>query len=138
MVFFSRLTGNVLRMAGFIGVAVFVVQQPVAEASNLTFQGQNAGLFSTANPSDTSVLMNSVVKPVVTSTPISSATMIEQSIISQLSSKIYNDIFKGSAASGSYDLGSGNSISYKRSGGYITVNIISPTNGTTTLTVLDQ
>ena len=81
--------------------------------------------------------MNSVSKPVVTSS-ISSATLIEQSIVSQISLKIYNEIFKGSAVSGSYDLGGGNSISYKRSSGYITVNLTNPGNGTTTLTVLDQ
>ena len=137
MVFFSTLSGSVLRKAGFIGIAVIASHTLAAEASNLTFQGQNAGLFPTANPSDTSVLMNSVAKPVATSS-ISSATLIEQSIVSQISLKVYNEIFKGTAASGSYDLGGGNSISYKRSGGYITVNITSPSNGTTTLTVLDQ
>ena len=137
MRFFNTLTGSVVRVAGFLGLAVLVSHSPVAEASNLTFQGQNAGLFSTANPSDTSVLMNSVTKPVVTSTipSISPATLIEQSVVSQISSKIYNQIFTGTAASGSYDLGGGNTISYLRSGGYITIDITSPSNGTTTLTV---
>ena len=140
MRFFSTLTGSVLRTAGFLGLAVLASHSPVAEASNLTFQGQNAGLFSTANPSDTSVLMNSVAKPVVTSTipSISPATLIEQSVVSQISSKIYNQIFSGTAASGSYDLGGGNTISYLRSGGYVTINITSPTTGTTTLTVPDS
>ena len=140
MLFFSTLSGSVLRKAVFIGIAVIASHTLAAEASNLTFQGQNAGLFPTANPSDTSVLMNSVAKPVATSTipSISPATLIEQSIVSQISSKIYNQIFSGTAASGSYDLGGGNSISYTRSGGYITINITSPSNGTTTLTVLDQ
>jgi len=137
MVFFSRLTGSVLRRAGLIGLAVLASHTLAAEASTLTFQGQNAGLFSSANPSDTSMLMNSVAKPAVTSS-ISSATLIEQSIISQISLKIYNEIFKGTAASGSYDLGGGNAISYMRSGGYITVKLTNPGNGTTTLSVLDQ
>ena len=118
-------------------LALLASHSSKAEASSFIFQGQNAGLFSSANPSDTSVLMNSVSKPVVTSS-ISSATLIEQSIVSQISLKIYNEIFKGSAVSGSYDLGGGNSISYKRSSGYITVNLTNPGNGTTTLTVLDQ
>ncbi len=140
LVFFSTLTGSVLRIASFIGVALLVVHSPAADASNLVFQGQNAGLFPGANPSDTSVLMNSVEKPTAKSTisSISPATLIEQSIVSQISSKIYNDMFKGSAPSGSYDLGGGNTISYLREGGYITVTITSPGNGTTTLTVLDQ
>ena len=137
MVFFSTLTGHAVRKACFICIALSVTQFSVADASNLTFQGQNAGLFSTANPSDTAVLMNSVAKPAVTSS-ISSATLIEQSIISQISLKIYNEIFKGTAASGSYDLGGGNAISYMRSGGYITVKLTNPGNGTTTLSVLDQ
>ncbi len=135
MVFFSRLKGRVVLRAG--ALALLASHSSKAEASSFIFQGQNAGLFSSANPSDTSVLMNSVSKPVVTSS-ISSATLIEQSIVSQISLKIYNEIFKGSAVSGSYDLGGGNSISYKRSSGYITVNLTNPGNGTTTLTVLDQ
>jgi hypothetical protein len=139
--FFCTLAGSARRITGFIvGVAIFVSHSPAAEASNLIFQGQNAGLFSSANPAGTSVLMNSVAKPVATSasSSISSATLIQQSIVSQLSMKIYNEIFKGSGAAGSYDLGGGNSISYLREGGYITVTIINPKNGTTTLTVLDQ
>ena len=135
MVFFSRLKGRVVLRAG--ALALLASHSSKAEASSFIFQGQNAGLFSSANPSDTSVLMNSVSKPVVTSS-ISSATLIEQSIVSQISLKIYNEMFKGSAVSGSYDLGGGNSISYKRSSGYITVNLTNPGNGTTTLTVLDQ
>ncbi|MEI7788709.1 MAG: hypothetical protein WCI23_08660 [Chlorobiaceae bacterium] len=137
MVFFSRLKGRVVLRAGALALALLASHSSKAEASSFIFQGQNAGLFSSANPSDTSVLMNSVSKPVVTSS-ISSATLIEQSIVSQISLKIYNEIFKGSAVSGSYDLGGGNSISYKRSSGYITVNLTNPGNGTTTLTVLDQ
>jgi len=127
----------VVLRAGALALALLASHSSKAEASSFIFQGQNAGLFSSANPSDTSVLMNSVSKPVVTSS-ISSATLIEQSIVSQISLKIYNEIFKGSAVSGSYDLGGGNSISYKRSSGYITVNLTNPGNGTTTLTVLDQ
>ena len=94
MVFFSRLKGRVVLRAGALALALLASHSSKAEASSFIFQGQNAGLFSSANPSDTSVLMNSVSKPVVTSS-ISSATLIEQSIVSQISLKIYNEIFKG-------------------------------------------
>lgn len=140
-VFFSILPGSARRITGFIsGVALFSGLFAAAEGSPLIFQGQNAGLFSTANPAGTAVLMNSVTKPVATSaaSSISSATLIQQSIVSQLSMRIYNEIFKGSGVSGYYDLGGGNSINYLREGGYITVTIINSKNGTTTLTVLDQ
>ncbi len=140
-VFFSTLMGSARRITGFItGVALFVGLSAASEGSPLVFQGQNAGLFSTANPSDITVFMNSVAKPVATSSAssITPATQIQQSIVSQISSRIYNEIFKGSAASGYYDLGGGNSINYVREGGYITVTINSTKNGTTTLTVLDQ
>ena len=104
-----------------------------------TFQGQNAGLFSSANPSGTSLLMNSTPKPKVSSSSssINPATLIEQSVVSQISSKIYQDIFTGTAASGFYDLGGGNTITYLRSGGYVNVTITSPSNGTTTIKVPD-
>jgi len=139
--FFSMLAGGARCITRcVVGAALFACISPSAEASNLVFQGQNAGLFSTANPAGTAVLMNSVTKPVATSTSssISSATLIQQSIVSQLSMRIYNEIFKGSGVSGYYDLGGGNSINYLREGGYITVTIINSKNGTTTLTVLDQ
>jgi hypothetical protein len=139
--FFSMLAGGARCITRcVVGTALFASISPSAEASNLVFQGQNAGLFSTANPAGTAVLMNSVAKPVATSaaSSITPATQIQQSIVSQISSRIYNEIFKGSGVSGYYDLGGGNSISYLREGGYITVTINSTKNGTTTLTVLDQ
>lgn len=110
-----------------------------AEASNFTFQGQNAALFPNTNPANMSVFMNSVEKPSTsTDQTVNTASMIQQSVISQISSKIYNDIFKGTAVSGYYDLGDGSAISYSRSSGYITVDITNPSTGTTTMTVLDQ
>jgi hypothetical protein len=140
MVSSSVMMGRVQRLVVFLCVAVSVSYAPSAVASSFTFQGQNAGLFPSANPSDTSVLMNSVSKPTTASTipTITPASLIEQSIISQISTKIYNDIFKGTSASGYFDLGGGNTISYTRSGGYITVDIVNATTGKTTLTVLDQ
>lgn len=109
-----------------------------AQASNFTFQGQNAALFPNTNPGNMSVFMNSVEKPPTKTDTVDPASMIEQSIISQLSSKIYNDIFKGTAVSGYYDLGDGSAISYSRSAGSIKVDITDPSTGTTSLTVLDQ
>jgi len=134
------MADSVLRLACIIGVAVLVNLSSVANASPFTFQGQNSALFPGSNPYGLSSMMNSVTKPEVTSSlsSINPARLIQQSIISQISSKIYNDMFKGSATSGSYDLGGGNAISYLRSDGYITITITSPDNGTTTLTVLDQ
>ena len=113
-----------------------------ASASNLTFQGQNAALFPGANPADTSMLMNSVPKPSSSSSAptiptVNPATLVEQSLESQISSKIYNDIFTGSNASGFFNLGDGNTINYLRSGGDVTITIVSPTSGTTTITVPD-
>lgn len=139
MVFFNPMMGNVLRRAWFIGFTLFISHSPAATASNFTFQGQNAGLFSSANPSGTSLLMNSTPKPKVSSSSssINPATLIEQSVVSQISSKIYQDIFTGTAASGFYDLGGGNTITYLRSGGYVNVTITSPSNGTTTIKVPD-
>ncbi|MCE1273219.1 MAG: curli assembly protein CsgF [Chlorobiales bacterium] len=107
-------------------------------ASNFTFQGQNAALFPNTNPGNMSVFMNSVEKPPTKTETVNPASMIEQSIISQLSSKIYNDIFKGAAVSGYYDLGDGSAISYSRNAGTIKVDITDPSTGTTSLTVLDQ
>lgn len=133
-------TIRMAKIAGIGWIALAICNVLSAQASNLTFQGQNAGLFPGANPSDTSVLMNSVAKPAVSpgSYSINPSTLIEQSILSQISSKIYNQIFQGTAASGYYDLGNGSTVSYARSGGYITINITSPTNGTTTISVPDQ
>ncbi|MDR3425162.1 MAG: curli assembly protein CsgF [Alphaproteobacteria bacterium] len=110
-----------------------------SRASALVFQGQNAALFPNANPSDTAALMNSVVKPTspTSTTSINPGTLILQSVESQISSQIYNDIFSGSAASGYYNLGGGNTISYLRANGEITITIVDPSNGTTTLTVPD-
>jgi len=75
--------------------------------------------------------------PAATIPTTSPATLIEQSIESQISSKIYNDIFSGTAPAGSYNLGNGSTISYIRSGGYVTITITDPVNGTTQIVVPD-
>jgi hypothetical protein len=111
-----------------------------AVASPLTFRGQNAAIFPDAYSGNTSALMNSVPKPkakAATTPVIDPARLIQQSLQSQISSKIYNDIFNTTSASGSYDLGGGNLISYVRVGGNIEISITNPTNGTTVITVPD-
>lgn len=123
-------------------MATILCHSPASEASTIVFQGQNAGLFPTANPNAIGILMNSVPKKNATekpktSTGINTATMIQNAVASQISTRIYNDIFNGTALTGSYDLGNGNSINYTRSEGYITITITNPTNGSTTITVPD-
>lgn len=111
-----------------------------AAASGLVFQGQNAALFPGANPSDTTMLMNSVPKPAAAasssqSSAISASALVLQSIEAQISSKVYNDIFGvGARASGTDLLGDGSSISWAPAtdgSGRIVVTIVSP-NGTST------
>jgi Type VIII secretion system (T8SS), CsgF protein len=115
-----------------------------AAASQLVFQGQNAGLFPGANPSDTSTLMNSVPKPnkgsaasAAAASGVSAATLIEQAIESQISNKIINDIFNTSNASGSFNLGNGTTISFLRTGGNIDITIVDPVHGTTEIVIPD-
>ncbi len=137
MLLFMKSRGRVQRIAGFIGIAVALSTPPAAIASNFTFQGQNAGLFPNANPSDIAILMNSVNKPTSTPANLTTSALIQESVISQISTKMYNDIFNGTAAAGYYDLGGGSSISFKRSAGYVTLTVVDPINGSTTLTVLN-
>lgn len=111
-----------------------------AAASTMVFQGQNAGLFPGANPSGMSIMMNSVTKPkasTTTDTSLTSSDLILRSLQSQISSKMYNDIFNGTADSGFYSLGNGSSVSYSRAGGLITVVISDSKNGVTTIEVPD-
>ncbi len=111
-----------------------------AHASPLVFQGQNAALFPGANPAGTATLMNSVDKPVAAlpQTPVADpARLIQQSLQSQISNKIYQDIFQSDAASGFYDLGGGSSIGFERTGGNVIINITNPTNGSTVITIPD-
>lgn len=87
-----------------------------AHASGLVFQGQNAALFPGANPNDTALLMNSVPKPAKdpnAQTSSTATTLIQSAVESQISAKIYNDIFgTGAATAGSEVLGDGSIISW--------------------------
>ncbi len=112
----------------------------VAEASPLTFRGQNAALFPDANPNATAALMNTVVKPTPKPKPataIDQNRLIIQGLESQITNKIYNDIFDTHNASGSYQLPGGGSISFVRSGGNIEITIIDSSGATSEITVPD-
>jgi hypothetical protein len=138
MVLFNLLTKRIVKTA-FMACAVFAIcHSSSAEASSLVFTGQNAALFNTANPSDTALLMNSVNKDraaSISNTKQSITEMIQNAVVGQISSKIYNDIFNGTAASGFYDLGNGESVSFIRTATEITITIVSAASGTTVITV---
>ncbi len=126
--------------AGLVCCAVVCGMSPAAQASSLVFRGQNVALFPYANPSGLSAMMNSVKKRTQASSvsaSLSTSALIQHALASQISSRIYQDIFQGTNLSGFYDLGDGNSISYVRGGGYITIEIVSPDNGSTTITLPD-
>jgi hypothetical protein len=113
-----------------------------ARANSITFTGRNAAIFSGANPLDQQLMLESVVRPAnpaLTSSlgGITPASLILQSVEGQISNQINSEIFNGSNASGFFDLGGGNSISYLRTGGNIVINITDPVHGTTTVTVPD-
>ncbi|NTW53691.1 MAG: hypothetical protein HGB15_02775, partial [Chlorobaculum sp.] len=115
-------------------------QSPLADASPLVFQGQNAGLFPLANPNSTTILMNSVPKKNATasttsSTGLNTSMLIQNAIISNMNAKITEAIFGKDHPSGNFDLGNGNSISYLHSDGNIIITIINPNTGTTTIVV---
>lgn len=107
-----------------------------AVAGTLEFHGQNAALFPTANPSDTTLMMNSVPSPSnAAASQQNASNLIQQAVESQISTRIYNDIFNGTATAGSFNLGGGDSISYTRSNGMINLNITDPVNGSTQISL---
>jgi len=104
-----------------------------ADASPLVFQGQNAGIFPGANPSDTAQMMLSVPKPTAaTSAPsqLSSSQVIIQSLEAQISNKIYSEIFgTGAQPSGTQTLPDGSVITWNTVAGVLSVSVTYP-NGT--------
>jgi hypothetical protein len=120
--------------------AIFLTTAPAAFASELVFQGQNAGLFPNANPSDTAQLMLSTVRPnppAVTIPTLSPTQLVEQSVLGTVSTNITNQIFNTSNASGNFNLGGGSTISYTRANGQVTITFTDPATGTTQITVPD-
>jgi hypothetical protein len=109
-------------------------------ASTLLFEPKNPAFFSNTNNASIGQLMNSVRRPEAPtpSTPaLSTADIIQQGVLSQISTKINNDIFNTSNPTGSYDLGNGNRVSFVRTGGNVVITIINATTGTTVITVPD-
>lgn len=144
MVLLKKLSAHTLRQLGVIGLA-FICHSATAQASSLVFQGQNVGLFPNANPNSVSVLMNSVSKKKATasttaagSAGLNPASMIQNALVSQISTAIYKQIFDvNGPGSGFYDLGGGNTISYEQNttDQTVTITIVSATTGTTTVIV---
>lgn len=110
-------------------------------ASPLTFTGQNAALFNTANPNDTAAMMNSVVKPTPKTklpTALDQNRLIIQGLESQITNKIYADIFDNSNASGHYSLPGGGSVSFIRPGdGNIRITIVDASGTSSEIVVPD-
>jgi hypothetical protein len=124
-------------------MGVMFCQSSSAGASPLVFQGQNAGLFPTANPNSTAILMNSVpkknaTKSTTSSTGLNTSMLIQNAIISNMNAKITDAIFgKDHETSGDFNLGNGNSISYLYDNHNIIITIINPNTGKTTIVVPD-
>ena len=112
-----------------------------ATASPLVFRGQNTALFPDANPNSTAALMNTVVKPATPTkppSPLDQNRIIIQGLESQITNKIYNDIFKTTNASGEYTLPGGGSISFVRPGdGNVVITIIDASGTVSTISVPD-
>ena len=144
---FKKRNYRIMKITALLSAAITACETPAANASNILFVGQNAGLFPTANPNDTAILMNSVPKKNATASTsngtsglssYTAATLIENAVASQISNSIYNQIFdKNAPATRNFDLGGGNAIHYTREGGYITIDFTSPTTGTTTIVLPD-
>jgi len=117
-------------------IAVFGALMPhQAAASAIVFQGQNAGLFSGANPNDTANLLSAIPRPSAptpTTPTLDTAQLIQQSVASQISSRVYSQIFN--SPSGNTDLGNGSRISWFTSGGNVSITFTT-TTGSTTITV---
>ncbi len=129
-------------IACIVFVALELVLVNVAFSSQLTFEGANPGLFSTASPHGLAALMSSVVKPTnpastATQSSVSSTDLIQRGILSQISTKINNQIFNTANKSGSYDLGDGNQVSFIRTGGNIVITLTDAKTGTTVITMPD-
>jgi hypothetical protein len=109
-------------LVGFLFFLSFIGPACQAIASSLVFQGQNAGLFPTANPNDTSILMNSVPKKNATVSSASTAQsyaqqnmtlLLQNAIIASLSSSIVNAIKDATPTPQTVNLGNDNTITYQ-------------------------
>jgi hypothetical protein len=135
-----RRTMNMRNSLTFAGLLLIFATN--AQASQILFRGQNAGLFPDANPGAMGILMNSVDRPENPQLAsalggISPSTLVMQSVQSQISAEIKDQIFNGGAASGTFDLGGGSIISFIRAGGNVNITFIDPVHGTTTISIPD-
>lgn len=119
----------------------------VAQASQITYAPVNP-VFQPGNPLAGSTLLSVAEaqrkKESTSPTSLTSqsiAQTVQASFLARLTSDLYSQVFcagvTGCQAAGSFDLGSGNLISFTRAGGNVTVTFTDPNNGTTVITVPD-
>jgi hypothetical protein len=123
-----------------ISIYLFALMFGSASASQILFDPKNTAFFSGVNPASTSALLSSVVRPEKPSSssgyvPTSTADLIQQGVMSQISTKITTDIFKTTNPSGTYDLGDGSLISFDKNDTGVGITFISPTRGKTVITL---
>jgi hypothetical protein len=115
-------------------LALAAVQTAAAAADPLVFQGQNAALFSGANPNDTAALMTGVPKPAPPATPnLNVSQLVQESVISQISNNLYSQI--SGTPSGKATLGDGSSFSWSTDGGTKSIVYTAPNGAVTTITI---
>lgn len=119
----------------------YFIYVATATASPLVFRGQNSAIFPDANPSGAAGLMNSVRKPPnrpATTPAIDPTRLIIQGLESQITNKIYNDIFNTTTVSELYRLPGGGRISFLRPGdGNIEITIVDAAGTTSVIVVPD-
>jgi len=122
-----------------VGILTLALSAPVF-SSEIIFEGKNPGIFSSAPPNGISALMNSVVRPedpAIDAGALDPAELIQRGILSKVSTEINDQIFDVNNASGSYDLGGGNLVSFIRAGGDLIITIVNVQTGTTVITLPD-
>jgi hypothetical protein len=134
---------TVIKIAYLTAVSA-IMYSTCAQASAVVFAGQNPAVFPGANPANASVLLASTNRPrdpaaaaAAAAGQLDPASVVQQSVLGQISAKINDQIFNGGQAAGSYDLGSGNLINYVRAGGNLTIYVTDPVHGRTTITLPD-
>ncbi len=113
-----------------------------AQAATINYQPQNPAIFSDAPSAGGAALLASAVRPkdpdqAALGAGLTPAEIVQQSVLGQISANINDQIFHGGQASGNFDLGGGNLISYTRVGGNIIIHVTDPHTGTTVITLPD-
>ena len=107
-----------------------------AAAGPLVFQGQNAALFASANPNDTSLLLAGIPKPAapIPATPqLDVSQLIQESVVSQISNSIYSQI--SGTPDGKATLGDGSSFTWSSNAGSKSIVYTAPDGTTTTIVI---